>query len=106
MVPSICLIAYVLTVGQLPDRADWQLAPHLSAGMELVYSGTYMEEALGPNVNYQRRYRLDTTLFVLEAAVGRWDVAFMTSLKLREQATDNKASTKEQPTSVRLQIAT
>src|ERR1700730_6625794 len=105
MAPSICLIACALTVGQLPDRAEWQLAPQLLTGMELVYSGTYTEEALGPNVNYQRRYRLDTNLFVLEAAAGRCDVALMTSLRLREPSRDNTTSSKDQPTSVRLELA-
>jgi peroxiredoxin len=106
MVTSICLLTCALTVGQVPDRAEWQLSPQLLAGMELVYSGTYLEEDLSPNVNHQRRYHLDTTMFVLEARRGRWDVAFMTSLSLREPSRESKISPKEQPMSVRLELAT
>jgi hypothetical protein len=93
-------------MGQLPDRTEWQFVPRLVTGMELVYSGSYMEEELGPNVNYQRRYRLDATLFVLESAAQRWDVAFMTSLSLRESPREDKGGLKDQPASVRLELAT
>ena len=74
--------------------------------MELKYIGTFVEEEFSPNVKYQRRYRLDATLFVLDAAPRRFDVAFMTSLSLREQANDARSSGKNRPTSVRLETAT
>ena len=106
MVTSICLLTCALTLGQLPDRGEWQLSPQLVPGTELVYAGTYLDEDLGPNVNYQRRYHLDTILFVLEGGRGRWDVAFMTSLSLHDQNRDSKASPKGQPASVRLELAT
>ena len=106
MVTSICLLTCALTVAQPPSRSEWQLSPQLLAGMELKYTGTYVEEELDPNVRYQRRYRLETTLFVLESAPRRWDVAFMTSLSLREQTRDNSILSKDRPTSVRLELAT
>jgi hypothetical protein len=106
MIASICLITCNLALGQLPDRGEWQLVPRLVTGMELIYGGSYVEEELGPHVNYQRRYRLDATLFVLESAPQRWDVAFMTSLSLREPSRDDKGKSKEQPASVRLELAT
>jgi peroxiredoxin len=106
MVTSLFLLAGVLTAGQLPDRAERQLSPQLLPGMELVYAGTCLEEALVPNVNYQRPYRLETVLFVLEAAPRRWNVAFMTSLGLRDRPKDKKPSPKEQAVSVRLELAT
>jgi len=73
--------------------------------MELVYSGTYLEEALIPNVNYQRRYHLDTSLFVLESKARQWDVAFMTCLNTGEPSKDNKTGPKDRSASVRLELA-
>ena len=105
MLTSICLIACSLTVTQSPDQTEWRLAPQLVPGLELMYSGTYLEEALGPNVNYQRRYHLETVLFVLEAEPRRWDIAFMTSLNLSEPSKEAKSAAKEAPTSVRLELA-
>src|SRR5450755_4657486 len=106
MVTSICLLTCALAISQPPDRAEWQLSPQLLPGMELVYAGTYLEEALIPNVNYQRRYRLDTILFVLETGPQRWDIAFMTALALSDQTRDQKPGPPEQPASVRLELAT
>jgi peroxiredoxin len=101
---TICLVCCALAHAQPPDKSEWQLAPQLLPGMELVYAGTYIEEALMPGVKYQRRYRLDTVLFVLEAEARRWDVAFMTTLSLRDQVRDAKAPAQEQPASVRLEL--
>ncbi len=106
MAISLCFIACLLAVGQPSDRSEWQLSPQLMPGMELVYAGTYVEEKLSLNVNYQRRYRLDTILFVLESGPRRWDVAFMTSMSLHEPAKGAKLDVKQQPTSVRLELAT
>ncbi len=97
MVTTICLLSCALTVAQTPGRSDWKVAPQLFAGMELKYVGNYVEEALSPNVQYQRRYRLDATLFVLDAAPRRFDVAFLTSLSLREQPKDGRTSVTSQP---------
>jgi hypothetical protein len=80
MVKSICTLVCSLTLGQLVERGDWQLSPQLSRGLELVYSGTYVEESLAPNVNHQKPYRLNTTLFVMTADKQHADVAIMTSL--------------------------
>jgi peroxiredoxin len=59
------------------------LAPLLAPGQELVYTGTCVEESLVPNVQFQRHYRLETWVFVLGGASGRWDVAVMTALSQR-----------------------
>ncbi len=111
MVTSICVVACTLALGQPLDRAEWLLAPQLAPGMELIYLGTYTEEALVPNVQYQRTYRLETILFVMEQAGRKNDVAFMTTLGLRD-AQRNKAPpgkdspSKDSPSSVRLELAT
>ena len=104
MIKSICLLSCVLTLGQAADRSEWQLAPQLTPGLELVYSGTYIEESLIPNVQYQRQYRLESNLLVLDAGAKDWHVAIMTALSLQDsqQPSDKK---REGPTSVRLQQA-
>src|SRR5258708_15652663 len=62
MVKSICFLACSLSIGQVVERGDWQLSPQLVRGQELVYTGTYLDESITPNVHYQKKYRLDTTL--------------------------------------------
>jgi hypothetical protein len=86
-------------LGQPLDRSEFQLAPHLFPGLELVYSGTFSEEALIPGVKFERTYRLDATLFVLEGKPDQWQTAFLTALSLR--GPKNSAN---QPTSVRLEV--
>jgi peroxiredoxin len=80
MVKSICMLACSLTLGQLVERGDWQLSPQLPRGQELVYSGTYLDETLAPNVKYQKIYRLETRLFALESKKQHTEVAIMTAL--------------------------
>ena len=41
-------------------------ACQLARGQELVYSGTFTEDAQAPNVHFQRGYHLDLYVFVLE----------------------------------------
>jgi peroxiredoxin len=103
MITSICLLSCALTLAQGTDRADWQLSPLFSPGLELVYRGTYLEESLIPNVEHQRLYRLEGNLLVLDAGVKDWHVAIITALSLQDarQAADKK----EGPTSVRVELA-
>ena len=54
---ACCLLMGALTLGQTTSRSEWQLAPQLAPGLELVYEGTYTEETLIPNVQFQRQYR-------------------------------------------------
>lgn len=104
MIKSICLLSCALTLGQAPDRAEWQLTPQLTPGLELVYNGVYLDEALVTNAQHQRQYRLEAYLLVLDAGVKDWHVAFMTGLSLQDarQLLDKKGTG---PTSVRLQQA-
>jgi peroxiredoxin len=99
---SILLLAVALTTGQPAERADWQLSPRLTPGLELVYSGVYVDESLIPNAQHQRQYRLDTHLLVLDAGAKDWHVAMMTGLSLN----DAKAPGDKKPlgpTSIRLE---
>jgi peroxiredoxin len=103
MITSICLLSCVLTLAQPMDRADWQLTPQLTPGLELVYTGMYLEESLIPNAQHQRRYRLESNTLVLDHAVKDWHVAIMTTLSLQDIRLPFEK--KEGPTSVRLELA-
>lgn len=103
MIPSICLLSCVLAAGQAADKAEWQLTPQLTPGLELVYTGTYAEEALIPNAAHQTLYRLDANVLVLDAGVKNWQVAILTGLGLQQlRQADSK---KNGPTSMRLELA-
>lgn len=97
------LLTCAMNLGQVPDRAEWQLAPQLTPGLELVYSGVYLDETLIPNAQHLRQYRLDGYVLVLDAGVKDWHVAFMTGLSLQDprQPLEKKAG----PTSVQLEQA-
>lgn len=95
-----CLLISALALGQPTSRSEWQLAPQLASGLELVYAGAYTEETLIPNVQFQRHYHLDALVLVLDPSGRAWDVAFMTTLTARS-AEENKAN---KPSSVRLEV--
>jgi len=105
MVTTLCLFTCALTLGQPDGRSAWQLAPHLFDGLELTYSGSYHEEVLLPGVKFNRSYRLDATLFVLDSRPDHWDVAFLTALSLRSNRHDpGREPAVGAPSSVRLEI--
>jgi peroxiredoxin len=96
------IVAVALFLGQAPDGS---LTPQLVPGLELVYAGSYIDESLIPNVQFQRHYRLETQLLVLDAGPRHWDVAVLTALSLHEPRHGSVKSTPEGPTSVRLETA-
>lgn len=98
------LLSCALTIAQPADRAEWQLTPQLTPGLELTYSGTYTDETLVPGAQHQRHYRVDANLLVLDAGVKDWHVAFLTGLSLQNarQPGDKKPTG---PSSVRLEQA-
>lgn len=103
MLRSIVVLSCALSLSSGNDRADWQLSPILAPGLEFVYTGSYVEESLVPNVQHQRHYRLEANVLVLDAGVKDWHVAVMTTLNLQEarQLSDKKVG----PASVRLDLA-
>lgn len=104
MVSNICLFTVVLTLGQV-GAPGWQLAPQLSRGQELVYHGWYKEKSLVPGVAYQRDYRLETRLLVLDALQDGWDAALLTALELIPQGQTSAPANKTWAKgSVRLQL--
>lgn len=108
MATSVCLLVCALTLGQSADRGNWQLAPRFSPGLELVYAGSYVEESLIPNVQYQRHYRLGACVLVVQERGKAWEVAVLTTLTPRaaneKKAAPGKAAPAA-PASVRLELA-
>ena len=101
MITSICILSCALTLAQATDRTEWQISPRLSPGLELTYTGEYLEESLIPNAQHQRAYRLETNLLVLDAGVKDWPIAVMTTLSLQDGRDPAK---KDGPASVRLEL--
>lgn len=99
MVGSITLLSCVLAAGQPapgyapPGTAPARpigpataapLAPQLPRSQELVYRGTYNEDASSGGVQFHRAYRIESRLFVMESTPKGCDVAFLTTLKPRD----------------------
>jgi peroxiredoxin len=102
MITKIFLLSCALTLGQAPEqRADWQLTPQLSSGLELVYRGEYTHDKLIPNVQHQHIYRLDANILLLETGPKDWQVALLTALSLQDSGSSKKVG----PTSMRVELA-
>lgn len=67
-----------------PRQADWALGLALERGQEFVYRGSFTEECSTGTVQYQRAYRLETRLFVLDAGPTGAGLACMTTLRQKE----------------------
>jgi hypothetical protein len=88
MAATLYLIGCVLATGQAPPtavpRGDWVVMPRLARGLELVYRGTYAEEARGGHMQFSRAYRLETRIFVLETPPRGAEVVLLTILRHRD----------------------
>jgi len=70
-----------------PGRGStWTLSPQPNRGQELVYRGLFREEANSSRVQFNRNYRLELRVFVLEASSRGYETAFLTVLKARDNA--------------------
>jgi hypothetical protein len=103
MLPNLCLLTCALVTAQTADRSEWLLLPHLGRGQELVYRGSYAEEAIGRGVQFSRSYRLESRVFVLDTPPRGLDVALQTILKLRTPRAER--GNEPEPISVRLELA-
>jgi peroxiredoxin len=103
MVTVLCLFTCVLAPAQPPGDSTTLTVPRLVRGQELVYSGSYREEAVGKGVQFARSYRLETRTFVLDDSAHTNNIAILTTLKLRP--TRSQAGSAPEPTSVRLDLA-
>lgn len=89
MLATFCLLGLVLGTSQTVPRpapvagssvrADWVLTPRLNRGQELVYRGTFSEEA-GSRVQNQHAYRFEVRYFVLDVQPKGTDLAVLTTL--------------------------
>jgi peroxiredoxin len=102
MVATICLFTCALVTAQSADRSEWLLTPRLSRGQELVYEGTFKEEIIGRNTRFNRSYRLETTVFILDTPPGGYNAALVTVLEMRALSQRVQVVT---PCSVRLELA-
>jgi hypothetical protein len=107
MVTTLCLFTCAVTAAQPVDRSDWLLVPRLSRGQELVYRGSFAEEAFGKGVHYApRSYRLESRVFVLDTPPQGADVALFTVLQLRGARPEGDTPRAPSgPGSVRLELA-
>jgi peroxiredoxin len=81
-----------------PSGGDWLLLPRLSRSQELVYRGAFTEEGRGGRVQFDRSYRLETRILVLDTPPNGADVAVMTMLKHRSSSRGVEATN---PTNLR-----
>jgi peroxiredoxin len=89
-----------------PAPADEPSGPHLGRAQELVYRGSFTEEALGTGVQFTRTYRLEERVFVLDATPKSADVAFLTLWKQRPATGEKPAESRDEPGNVvRLEMA-
>jgi peroxiredoxin len=109
MAATLYLIGCVLATAQTPPAAvpprggDWVLMPRLSRGQELVYRGSYTEQARGGHLQFNRAYRLETRVFVLDTPPRSAEVALLTVLKHRDLQTGADNATGTPAASVRLE---
>ncbi len=67
-----------------PRGTDWSLSLHLERSQELVYRGLFTEECNAGTVHYQRAYRVESRLFVLDASPRGADLACMTTVRRKD----------------------
>jgi peroxiredoxin len=99
MLATFCLFGLALSASQAVSRpapspasvrADWVITPRLSKSQELVYRGTFNEEA-GSRVQNQHDYRFEVRFFVLDVQPKGTDLAVLTTLHDRHAARESSA---------------
>ncbi len=102
MIATLCLLTCSLATAQVPSRSDWLLSPQFVRGLELVYTGSFVEDTLNGGIQRCSSYKLETTLLVLDATAQKHQVAIYTSLSRRTQLGTPVPGA---PWSVRLEVA-
>jgi peroxiredoxin len=81
MVATLCLYGCLLATAQ---TGDWAILPRLTKAEELVFRGTFTEEANGSRVQFNRSYRVENRVFVLDTPPRGAEVAILTVLRPRD----------------------
>lgn len=102
MVLTYCLLTCVLATTQPGSGSDWLLLPQLGKGQELVYRGLFTEESVGQAVAFNRTYRMENRVLVLDVGTRGMDVALLTVLKARHDKPEQGKL--PEPSSVRLEL--
>jgi peroxiredoxin len=100
---NLCLLTCVLVTAQAAELSEWLLFPRLSRGQELVYRGSFAEEALGPGAQFSRSYQLETRFFVINSTPQAHEIALYTAFGSPRANADDNAD--RAPSSVRLELA-
>lgn len=90
MLATLSLVACALATAQAApstEPTDWQTGPRLVRSQELVFRGGYTEEAKSQGVQFNRTYRLESRVFVLDAGQKGAEAAFLTVWKGKQAAT-------------------
>jgi hypothetical protein len=103
MVMTLCLVSCVLATAQPGDHSEWLLIPRMGKGQELVYRGSYAEEAAGNiGVQFGRTYKFECRVLVLDTYPKGADLALWTVLR----TADKGERTEDAPCfSARLELA-
>ena len=65
---------------------EWRLTPRLPQSQELLYRGTYSEQATGGSVEFERAYTFEGRVLVLDESPQGLEVAVLTVFKDRAAA--------------------
>jgi peroxiredoxin len=104
VVPTLLLLGLAFVPTQSQERGEWQLAPRLLRGQELVYRGVLREQSQGRGVQFHKVWKLEIRCLVYDAKPnGAVDVAFLT--RLTPQHPTGEKREKEEAAFVRLDTA-
>ena len=104
MLTTLILWSSLAVASQAGERSEWNLAPRLARGQELVYRGTVTEQNLSRGVQFSRTYRLEVRGLVLELKGDAVDLAVLTRLT-QQQATTADRPNDSEPASLRFELA-
>jgi peroxiredoxin len=105
MAATLFLFTCAFLPAQPADSSPWLFTPRLSQGQELVYNGTFTEEVIGQGVQFNRSYRLETSVFILDTPPRGVSTALLTVLQLRALRQGRDEGIAPPASSVRLELA-
>jgi hypothetical protein len=86
MFATLCLLGSLLAPSQTASPAagaseGWLITPQVAVGHELVYRGTFVEQAMGRHIQLQHTFQMENRVFVLDATLRGLDLAVVTLFK-------------------------